>query len=111
MTDDELVAKIEATRDDPEAWGDATPSSKRKPKSEQRQRGAMVSVRFSPAELASVQAQADGAGASVSGYIRELVLKAARQPVLSAIWAGSVTVNSPGTFEGLIVREESSCSL
>jgi hypothetical protein len=102
---DELVARIEAARDDPEAWGDPTPNVKRKPKSERRQRGAMVSVRFSPAELAAVQTQADNAGASVSGYIRSLALAAARQPVVNVSWIGGMTVNSPGTSESLVVRE------
>lgn len=102
MAEDELIKQIEAMRDDPDAWGEPV---KRKPKSERRQRGAMVSVRFTPEELAAVQAHADQAGASVSGYIRNLALTAARQPVVTSIWASVAAVNCPGTSERLVTRE------
>jgi hypothetical protein len=101
VAEDELIKQIEAMRDDPDAWGEPV---KRKPKSERRQRGAMVSVRFTPEELATVQAHADQVGASVSGYIRNLALNAARQPVVTAVWA-SAAVNCSGTSERLVTRE------
>jgi hypothetical protein len=63
-----------------------------KPKSERRQRHALVSVRFTPDELATVQASAAKAAAPVSGYIRSLALQAA--PPVAAPLAGSRT---PGT--------------
>lgn len=102
----ELVQQIEAMRDDPEAWGEPTRKLQGKPKSERRQRGAMVSVRFSPDELASVQAHAVEAHTSVSGYLRNLALNAARQPIVSVAWVGVPTVNAPSTEERLVVRED-----
>lgn len=102
----ELVEQVEATRDDAEAWGDPVPERGRKRKSERRQRGAMVSVRFSPEELEAVQAHAVDAGATVSGYLRSLALAAARQPIVTMTWAGGSAINSPGTDERLLVRAD-----
>lgn len=68
MKQRELAEQIEAMRDDAEAWGEPVAEPERKRKSERRQRGAMVSVRFSPDELTSVQEHAAEAGMSVSGY-------------------------------------------
>ena len=106
MRDNELAGQIEAMRDDAEAWGDPVPEGGRKRKSERRQRGAMVSVRFSPDELASVQAHAAEAGASVSGYLRNLALAAARQPIVTLAWVGAVTINASATDERFLVRED-----
>ena len=59
---------VESMRDDPGAWGEPV-----KPrKSEQRQRRVMVSVRFTPEELAVVQERADGM--PLSAYLRGLAL-------------------------------------
>jgi hypothetical protein len=66
MKERELAEEIEAMRDDAEAWGEPVAEPERKRKSERRQRGAMVSVRFSPDELTSVQEHAAEAGMSVS---------------------------------------------
>ena len=106
MRERELAEQIEAMRDDPEAWGDPVAEPERKRKSERRQRGAMVSVRFSPDELASVQEHAAEAGTSVSGYLRNLALTAARRPIVIIGWAGAATVNASATDERLLVREE-----
>jgi hypothetical protein len=106
MRERELAGQIEAMRDDPDAWGDPVPEPKRKRKSERRQRGAMVSVRFSPDELTSVQEHATEAGMSVSGYLRNLALAAARQPVVTGVWVGGATFNTSATAENLLVREE-----
>ena len=47
----------------------------RKPKSEQRQRTAMICIRLLPDELYAVQAHAAEAGyTSVSGWLRDLAL-------------------------------------
>ncbi len=67
---------VEAMRGDPEAWGEPVTSPVRKRKSERRQRGAMVSVRFTPDELAVVQRHAATARMPVSGYLRNLALAA-----------------------------------
>lgn len=106
MKERELAEQIEAMRDDAEAWGDPVPESGRKRKSERRQRGAMVSVRLSPEELAVVQAHAADAGTSVSGYLRNLALAAARRPIVSASWVGGEAVNASTTEERFLVREE-----
>lgn len=53
-------------------------SPERKPKSERRQRSAMVSVRFSPEEIAAVEARATEAGVPVSGFIRDLAIEPAK---------------------------------
>lgn len=107
MNEHELAEQIETMRDDPDAWGEPTQEPERKRKSERRQRGAMVSVRFTPDELASVQVHATEAGTSVSGYLRDLALADARRPVVTMTWVGSATiVNASGTDESLLMREE-----
>lgn len=105
MTDKELAEQIEAMRDDSDAWGEPSPEPERKRKSERRQRGAMVSVRFSPDELASVQAQATDVGMSVSGYLRSLALAASRQPIMCMTWLGATTINASTTDERVLLRE------
>jgi hypothetical protein len=66
----ELEGQAESMLGDPDAWDvpEAAPARK---KSERRQRGAMVSVRMNPEELALVQAAAERKGLSVSAYVRE----------------------------------------
>jgi hypothetical protein len=105
----ELAEQVEAMRDDVDAWGDPVPRPKRPRKSERRHRGAMVSVRFSPEELAAVQAHASDAGASVSGYLRNLALATASRPIVTVAWLGWTAANSPTTEERLLVRSEQAC--
>jgi hypothetical protein len=107
MTEQELVRQVESMRDVPDAWGEPDQAEKprRGSKSERRQRGAMVSVRLTPDELAAIQAHASRAGTSVSGYLRNLALAAARQPVVSAMWVTGAVTNCPGTSERLVTRE------
>lgn len=107
MTDRELAAQIEAMRDDPKAWGEPEPEPSRKRKSERRQRGALVSVRFTPEELALVQTHAAEAGTSVSGYLRDIALADARYPVVTGTWvSAAATVNASATQERFLVRKE-----
>jgi hypothetical protein len=113
MTERELVAQIETMRDDPEAWGvpEPEPEPGRKRKSERRQRGALVSVRFTPDELAVVQAHAAEAGTSVSGYLRDIALEIARRPAVTGTWfLGSAVINVAGTEERFLVRETKTCA-
>jgi hypothetical protein len=107
MTDEQMAAQIEAMRDDPDAWGEPSPEPEPEPKrkSERRQRGAMVSVRFSPDELATVQEHATDAGMSVSGYLRDLALDASRQPIVTMAWLGATTINTSTTDERDLLRE------
>jgi len=106
MEERELAEQLESMRDDPEAWGEPTNKTPAKRKSERRQRGALVSVRFSPDELAAVQAHAAEVGTSVSGYLRDLALAAARQPIVTVIWVGAPTTNGQRTEERLLIRED-----
>ena len=104
VTEEELAAQIESMRDDEEAWGDPVQDPKPRRKSERRQRAAMVSVRFSVDELEAVHAHAVEAGASVSGYLRDLALAVTRQPVVTMTWVGTATHNLPATEERILVR-------
>jgi len=104
VTEDELVAQVEAMRDDAEAWGDPVQEPASKRKSERRQRGAMVSVRFLPDELEAVQAQAAAAGESVSGYLRNLAVAASRSSPRTTTWTVAAVTNISSTDESLVLR-------
>lgn len=104
VSEEEFAAQIEAMRDDVDAWGEPVREPRAKRKSERRQRGAMVSVRFSVDELRTVQAHAAQTGASVSGYLRDLALADAHQPEVTMTWVGITTANVAGTEERLLVR-------
>jgi hypothetical protein len=78
----------QANKDSEDDWEEA-PAPRRR--SERRRLGAMVSVRFSAEEADRLRADADGAGLSLSRYIRDLVLKTAHGPVIPP----SITVGSP----------------
>ncbi len=67
-----------------------------------------VSVRFSASELEVVQAHAVEAGTSVSGYLRNLALATAQQPVVTMTWIGTATQNLPTTQERILVRSSPS---
>ena len=101
-----LASQVEAMKDDTAAWGDPEPKPQRLRKSEQRQRGAMVSVRFTEDELVAVQAHAAERGLSVSGYLRGVALEGAGRPGVSTRWTGRVATNSALTDERLIVRND-----
>lgn len=71
---EKVGADLDNALEDESEW--ETPSRPRKPKSEQRQRGAMVSVRLTPAELETVQRAAGERGLSVAAFMREHALQA-----------------------------------
>jgi hypothetical protein len=77
MDERALAAQIEAMRDDPAAWGEAEPAPQKRTRSERRQRGVVVSVRLTEAELAQINEYASGLGLSVSGALRDAALAAA----------------------------------
>jgi hypothetical protein len=104
MTEDELVARVEAMRDEPDAWGSPVQEPRPKRKSERRQRGALVSVRFSPEELEAVQQEAARNGATVSGYLRGLALEASQHEVVTPAWMCAAVTNLPGTDERSLLR-------
>lgn len=64
---------IEAMMDDPVAW--EAPAKASKKKSEQRQRGVVVSVRLNGDELSQLQRASDAVGQSVSGFMRTCALR------------------------------------
>jgi predicted DNA binding CopG/RHH family protein len=65
---------------DDSAWEEPQPAPRRK--SERRQRGVMVSVRLSAAELEQVQAAAAEHGLTVATYMRTCALEGVRPPVV-----------------------------
>lgn len=75
---DKVGADLDNALEDESEW--ETPSRPRKPKSEQRQRGAMVSVRLTLAELESVQRAAAEEGLSVAAFMRKHALQTGARP-------------------------------
>jgi len=69
----EIETKLDEMLGDAAAWDTPARASKKK-KSERRQRGAMVSVRLSPDELATVQRAAERVGQSLSAFMRHRAL-------------------------------------
>ena len=106
--EDALLGQVASMRDDPDAWGDPVLAPKRS-KSEQRQRGAVVSVRFTPDELLQVQERAAQHHQTVSGYLRAVGLaNSTPAPTSSsASWTGQAAFNSSRTTEALMIRHES----
>jgi hypothetical protein len=107
--DDELIERLEAMRNEPDAWGEPEPATKAvRRKSEQRQRALVISVRFSPSELAAVQERAHMRGQSVSTFLRSTALSqhvSEPQPQAHEFVQSSVVVNAPATEERSLVRE------
>jgi hypothetical protein len=65
------ASHYQARKGNEDDWA-AEPSPR--PRSERRRLASMVSVRFSPEEAALVRRQAEAAGLSLSGYVRERAL-------------------------------------
>lgn len=78
MSEKDLAAELQASKDDPDEWGDpitgpeAPAAAGMSPK---RRLAAMVSVRLSSAELDEVQARAAERGETVSAYLRGLAVR------------------------------------
>jgi len=77
MDERSLAEQIEASKDDPDAWGEAEPPRAKRHGSDRRQRGAVVSVRLTADELARIQEYAEEAKLSLSGALRSAALAAA----------------------------------
>ena len=103
MDERERVTQVEAMKDDPDAWGE--PEPKRTRKSERRQRGAVVSVRFTPEELEQVQARASERGMSMSAYLRSMALQASARHVAVTRWYNTIAANSSLADVHTLVRE------
>lgn len=86
------VEEVERDLNDDDAWGEPV----RTPKSNKRQRDAVVSVRFTPSELSAVQGLASERNAYISTLLRELALQAATvvQPISTLRFGGTPIQNS-----------------
>ena len=74
VNEGDLAAEFQATKDDPNEWGDAAPAPTSGARSEKRRLAAMVSVRLAPDELTALQEHARRKDTTVSGYLRALAL-------------------------------------
>jgi hypothetical protein len=79
MSDHDLAAELQRTRDDPTEWGDAEPAPT-DVRTEKRRLAAMVSVRFAPEELAALQEHVRALGLTISGFLRQLALAQIQRP-------------------------------
>lgn len=79
---------------DPAEWEE--PQRAPRKKSERRQRGAVVSVRFTPDELADLQRRAEVAGLSMSAYLRRCAIgsNSAPAPALTTFEYGTALLRS-----------------
>jgi predicted DNA binding CopG/RHH family protein len=77
----ELADELEKAMADPSEWGEPIRES-RPPRSEKRQRAAMISIRLTADELSAVQAQATARGLSVSGYVRDAALRTVQRSLV-----------------------------
>lgn len=93
MDENELINKTESMIDDDEAWGKPGKNEQNAPTTPQRQRSVIVSVRFSPLELAKVQLQAERMGLSVSAYLRTVALSGTQESNASDDWFTSFADN------------------
>ena len=71
----ELAMELQASKSNDDEWGDAVAIDLDASGSAKRRLSAMVSVRLTEEELASVQARAQERDMSVSSYLRQLVLE------------------------------------
>lgn len=81
---------------DPEQWGDPVPSSRRK--SDKRRRGVVVSVRFTPEELALVEGRAQTRGLALGTYLRESALETSVVPKVEHAGATVVYISTADEF-------------
>lgn len=93
MDENKLINKIESMIDDDEAWRKPDKSDQNIPTAPPRQRSVIVSVRFSPLELAKVQSQAEKMGLSVSAYLRTVALGGTQESNSSDDWFTSFADN------------------
>jgi hypothetical protein len=85
-------------KDEPEEWGEAQAA----PKPRSRRLAAMISVRFTPDEEEIVREAALSANESVSHFIRQAALKAARsrEPGMRTASPSALSTTSTTSFPG-----------
>jgi predicted DNA binding CopG/RHH family protein len=101
MTEDELAADLQRSKEDSNQWG---PPLAPEPARRKRRLAAMVSVRLSSAELEAVQARASQLNQSVSAYLRDVALRDAAPVAGAPVTASSMFSISIGTPEGYTSR-------
>ena len=93
----DLAAFYQNHKDDPEEWGDPEPAVR----GPRRRLASMISVRFAPEEAEQVRVAAEQSGTSLSNFIREASLAAARRRGVAEVLmdvASSVVVTATGAF-------------
>jgi hypothetical protein len=78
-------------KDDPGEWEEVPPPATRRPR---RRLDAMISVRFSPAELDILRDAARRRGETVSTFVRTSALRSAHQSMPVSVTQGSRTTQS-----------------
>jgi hypothetical protein len=71
MDEKELAGELQASKNDPDEWGDAESGAME----DKKRLSAMVSIRLAKDELEQVQRRAQERGQSVSAYLREVALR------------------------------------
>ncbi len=104
--DTELAEELERAMADPSEWGEPIRES-RSPRTEKRQRAAMISIRLTAEELSAVQAEATARGVSVSRYVRDAALRPAQQPLPVTATRGLPANMAAGTQNPVIVSAQS----
>jgi hypothetical protein len=85
MNEKELATELQATKDDPDEWGE--PEAPARSQGRRQRLAAMVSVRFTPDELEYVQRRAEESGQTVSAYLRSVAVAPATLPE-ECVWFG-----------------------
>lgn len=95
MSEKNLAADLQATKDDSTEWGEPE-TSPAHDQSKKPRLAAMVSVRLAPDELEAVQQRAQDMGLSVSAYLRALAVGDVGRSSRPAAFA--VTISNSGTY-------------
>lgn len=74
----------QAHKDDPDVWDE--PEGVRGQKPESRRLKAMVSIRLTPEEEDALRAEAERRGVSLSGFVRERILRELAPSTVVSIW-------------------------
>ena len=73
MTEQEWADYYQAHKDDPDLWGESVPPPKKPRGRPSEGRGARISVRFTPEEMAVIRAKSKEQGITYSEIVRQAV--------------------------------------
>jgi hypothetical protein len=79
-TEKEWADYYQAHKDDPDLWGDPVPPPKRPRGRPSLGRGARISVRFTPEEMAGIRAKSKAEGITYSEVVRRAVAAQSSKP-------------------------------